>query len=281
MKILAYQPLIRQVRSVEDRRAHVRNMIRFLEAQCRREEDISLIILPELSTIEYASATFKRLSVLAEPLYGETFEAMAALAKRAGCAVSYGFPRVANGQYYISQAVVGTSGQCLTSYDKLHLAQFGASVERDYFSSGSKLGIFELDGFRFGIIICYDFRFSDLMKLLVNEHQVDAILHPVAFTRDSTFASWHPFVVCRALENQVFFLSLNRAGPAWGNSIFCPPWIEDRIKPVILGEKEEAHLFTLDKSAICSARETYPFREDRLADYAVLATGDEEQEAGE
>ena len=274
VKILAYQPLIGQVRSVEDRRTHVHNMARFLEAQCRQEGDINLIVLPELSTIKYASASFERLSVLAEPLYGDTFAEMAALAKRVDCAVSYGFPRVENGRYFISQVVIGASGQCLTYYDKLHLAQFGASEERDYFSGGNKLGIFELDGFRFGIIICYDFRFSDLIKLLVDAHQVDVILHPVAFTRDGTFESWRHFVVCRALENQVYYLSLNRAGRAWGNSIFCPPWVDEHTKPIILGQKEEARVFTIDKSVIRSVRETYPFRQDRLADYSTLATGD-------
>lgn len=252
----------------------MRNVARFLEARCRREPGINLIVLPELSTIEYATASFEQLSVLAEPLQGETFAEMAALAKRVGCAVSYGFPRLENGQYFISQAVVGTSGQCLTYYDKLHLAKFGASEERDHFSRGRKLGIFELDGFRFGIIICYDFRFSDLIKLLVDEHQVDVILHPVAFTRDGTFESWHHFVVCRALENQVYFLSLNRAGRAWGNSIFCPPWVDAHTKPIILGEKEEACVITIDKSVIRSIRGTYPFRQDRLANYAALATVD-------
>jgi len=248
-------------------------MVQKLEVQCRREPDIALVLLPELSTIEYSAASFACLAGLAEPLKGETFAEISSLAKRVNCAISYGFPQVVGGNYRISQAVVGPSGQLLTAYSKLHLANFGASMEQDYFSCGDTLSVFELGGFRFGTIICYDFRFSELIKQLVVQHEVDVILHPVAFTKDSTFASWHHFVISRALEHHVYFLSINRAGPAFGSSILCPPWIDDQTSPLTLSEKEEASVFTLDKKVIHSVRETYPFRKDMLADYSVLETG--------
>lgn len=273
LKILAYQLLINHIKSVEDKRFHVRNMIQNLEVRCRQEPDIALILLPELSTVEYSSASFENLGDLAEPLEGETFTAMSSLAKRVGCAISYGFPQVQDGRYFISQAVVGSSGQLLTTYNKLHLAHFGVCMEQDYFSRGDRLSVFELGGFRLGTIICYDFRFSELIKQLVVKHAVDAILHPVAFAKDGTFASWHHFVITRALEYQVYFLSLNRAGHAYGNSILCPPWIDDHTSPLTLGEEEEACIFTLDKQIIQSAKETYPFRKDMMADYSVLGTG--------
>ena len=274
LKILAYQPLINRVKSVDDRRSHVRNMVQNLEVQCRREPDIALILLPELSTIEYSSASFDNLADLAEPLEGETFGEMSSLAKRVGCAISYGFPQAEDGHYLISQVVVGSSGQLLTTYSKLHLAHFGASMEQDYFSCGDRLSVFEIGGFRFGTIICYDFRFSELIKQLVVRHGVEVILHPVAFMKDGSYTSWHPFVISRALEYQIYFLSINRAGQAYGNSILCPPWIDEQTSPLTLGEKEEACIFTLDKQMIHSVRETYPFRKDMLADYSGLGVGD-------
>jgi nitrilase len=99
-------------------------------------------------------------------------------------------------------------------------------------------------------------------------------LHPVAFTKDSTFASWHHFIICRAMEHQVYFLSVNRAGEAWGNSILCPPWVDDQTRPTVMGEQEETRLMTIDKQVIDFVREMYPFRQDKLADYSVLGTGD-------
>lgn len=273
MKILAYQPRIEGIQSVVDRRSHVRRMLQVLEAVCRREPGVSLILLPELATIEYSVGSFEKLAELAEPLEGETFSAISAFAQNVGCAVCYGFPQVENGRYFISQVFVGQSGELLAYYNKLHLAHFGASMEPDYFSRGDKLAVIEYQGIRFGIIICYDFRFTELIKTLVNLHQVDVILHPVAFTKDNTFASWHHFVICRAMENQIYFLSVNRAGEAWGSSILCPPWVDDGTRPIVMGEREETRLMAIDKQIIHAVREMYPFSRDKLADYATLGKG--------
>ena len=51
------------------------------------------------------------------------------------------------------------------------------------------------------------------------------MLHPSAFVRDATFAMWHRFVTTRAVENQVFVLSVSHAGPNFGDSVACPPWV--------------------------------------------------------
>ena len=270
MKILAYQPHISPVTSVEARRRHVNALASAIEARCQTESDIRLVVLPELSTTDYSIAAFERLAALAEPLEGETFYTFATLARRTGCAICYGFPRVEAGQYFISQMVVGRDGQYLTHFDKLHLAQFGFSAEKGYFSRGYKLGIFELEGFRFGLIICYDFRFAELISGMVERYNLDTILHPVAFAKDDSYPSWPHFVICRALENHVYFLSLNRAGEQWGQSMFCPPWIDDDTQPTVFGQGEEIRTFTLDKIELQIARETYPFRLDRLTDYQGL-----------
>jgi nitrilase len=33
------------------------------------------------------------------------------------------------------------------------------------------------------------------------------------------------------MENQVYLLSLNRAGADYGGSVFCPPWLDDDHPP--------------------------------------------------
>ncbi|MDX1415605.1 MAG: carbon-nitrogen hydrolase family protein [Candidatus Promineifilaceae bacterium] len=272
MKILAYQPLIHGIKSVADRRNHVQRMAQNIDDRCRREDDVAFVLLPELSTVEYSRTSFARLMDLAEPSDGETYQIMSALARKVGCSLSYGFPQEHNGDYFITQAVLDPQGRLITAYNKVHLAQLGASMEKDYFSCGRKLSVFELGGYRFGIIICYDFRFSGFINQLVNTHNIDVILHPVAFQKDSTYRSWHPFAIARALEYQVYFLSLNRAGMAYGGSILCPPWIDDDTDPIILNDEEEIKMFTLDKRVINSVRENYTLRKDSWSDYSHLGT---------
>lgn len=274
MKILACQVSIPETRTLEDKDVHVRSLIKRIEQYCKNNEIPDLIVLPELSTIEYSLESFKRLDILGEDLNDFSFHCFSELAQKLNCHIAYGFPkkesRNKNGRYFITQSVISPDGKYVTHFDKLHIAQFGASEEKRYFSPGNKLGIFNINGCRAGIIICYDFRFPRLTSIMCEKFQLDLILHPVAFTRDATFESWHNFVITRALENQVYFLSLNRAGKDWGKSMFCPPWIDEITKPEIMGCKEEFRIFELDTGIIKQVRETYSFDKDRLKDYYIL-----------
>lgn len=54
-----------------------------------------------------------------------------------------------------------------------------------------------------GVLICADMRYTELCRELAIGRGCDVLLHPTAFARDVTFASWPSFVECRALENQV------------------------------------------------------------------------------
>ena len=271
LKILGFQPHIGKIRSVQDRQAHVDNLIATLEIECQQHLDIDLILLPELSTIGYSRAAFQRLPELAEPIQGDSFRRFAQFVERTGCTVAYGYPRIdKNGRYHISHNVIAPSGTLLATYDKLHMAQFGASMEKDYFSPGSHVAAFELNGFRLGLMICYDMRFPELARLYATTYSVDAILHPVAFTKDETFESWHPFIITRAIENQIYFLSLNQAGEQWGSSIFCPPWVDGQHQPTLFGSETEANIFVIEKERIAAARSQYPYAQDKLANYASL-----------
>jgi len=68
---------------------------------------------------------------------------------------------------------------------------------------------------------------------------VDFILHCGAYFRDDSFYSWHSFVMTRAIENQIFFLSLNRAGVDYGDSVMSYPWSDANRQPVQFDEKSE------------------------------------------
>ncbi|MGQ1910787.1 hypothetical protein ACT3CE_13485 [Marinifilum sp. RC60d5] len=98
---------------------------------------------------------------------------------------------------------------------------------------------------------------------LAFQHNIDFLLHPVAFYRDNSFPSWQHFVITRALDNQIYMLSLNRAGNEYGNPIFCPLWIDYNISPTILKEHEDVIIAEIDTDIIQKVREEYRFREDR------------------
>lgn len=151
------------------------------------------------------------------------------------------------------------------------MCQYGASMEKEYFDRGDHVFTFKVKGFTLAPIICYDIRIPELCRTLTLQHNVDVILHCGAYYRDESFATWHAFTTTRALENQVFFLSLNRAGDTWGNSTFCWPWMDESIAPVNFADTAEDFRFiTLTRDRMDQVREDYTFLKDRLENYEAL-----------
>ncbi|WP_298864304.1 carbon-nitrogen hydrolase family protein [uncultured Sulfitobacter sp.] len=227
-----------------------------------------VVVLPELSSIEYSRAAFDALDQIAEPLDGASFQTWAALAIEFGVFVTYSFARRDTNGTYICAAVVTPEGALAGHYDKLHLCHYGASMEKDYFTAGDQLMRFKAKGFTLSPIICYDIRFPELSRTLVLKHGVEVILHSGAYYRDPSFHMWHAFAMTRAIENQCFFLSLNRAGEHFGNSLFCYPWMDENLDPLSFdAHAEDFKFITLERQMMDTARSDYTFLHDKRDTY--------------
>lgn len=272
IRVLACQIEVPAMAGLGQRDAHLSRVAEKID-RALAEAPADLVVLPELSSIAYGRETFDRLGLFAEALDGPSFEAFSPIAKAHGVAIAYGMPRIGKDAYHISQAVVGPDGALVGHYDKLHMAHYGASMEKDYFQPGDHLLTFQVKGLRIAPIICYDIRFPELARTLCLEHRVGLVLHCGAYFRDESFYSWHHFVVACALENQVYVLSLNRAGDDFGGSLVCPPWV-DRDRPETrFGAAEIFERIKIDAEEIDAARRAYTFLADRLDDYAGLPKG--------
>jgi nitrilase len=233
-------------------------------------EPADLVVLPELSSIEYSRAAFNQLAEISDPVDGASIDGMKDLAARHRTHIVFGVARNEGSQHYISMLVIGPQGDLIGHYDKLHVAQFGVSMEKEFFQRGSRLVVFDIGGFRVAPIICYDFRFPELCRALCRDHGVHLILHCAAFGRDEAFYSWHHFAVTRAMENQCYFASLNRAGEGFGNSMICSPWVDENHPPIKFGIEEELKRVELDMGVLDSVRASYPFGTDLREDYRSL-----------
>jgi nitrilase len=236
--------------------------------QSQPDNPVRLVVLPELSSIDYSRESFEQLQHLAEDLHGPSTDCWRKIATQHNAFIAYSFPRKSDKHYTISVAIIDPTGTVVGVYDKLHLAQYGASMEKEYFQRGENLLVFEIDGLRVAPIICYDIRFPELCRSLAVEHRVDLILHCGAYYRDESFYTWHDFVRTRALENQLHFLSLNRAGKHYGNSLYCPPWVDNEISATHFDEhREDFKTLLIDRTRIEQVREQYAFLHDRLDSY--------------
>ena len=132
------------------------------------------------------------------------------------------------------------------------------------------MAVIDLKGWKIAPLICYDIRIPEMTRALVLEHHADLLLHCGAYFRDESFATWHSFVTTRAMENQTYLLSINRAGSDYGNSLFCPPWMDENHPAVAFAEHaEQFRIFDLDPDLPADTRSMYTFLKDRHAKYSL------------
>ena len=267
LTLLACQIEVPPTTNASERDRHLADTAAKLRAKLSTKR-ADIVVLPELSSIDYSRAAFDHLDELSEPLDGASFQTWAALSLEFGVHVCYSFARRDDAGIYISIAVVTPKGALAGHYDKLHLCQYDASMEKEYFSAGSDIFTFKVNDFTLSPIICYDIRFPELSRVLVLKHGVDVIVHCGAYFRDPSFPTWHAFATTRAMENQVFFLSLNRAGQDYGNSLFCYPWMDETCGPQHFAEHDEDFRYiAIDRQRMRDARADYTFLKDRWDSY--------------
>lgn len=125
-------------------------------------------------------------------------------------------------------------------YRKIHLFDVDVSGapavrESDSFVHGSDGHVLEIEGWRFGLSICYDVRFAELYSRYARQN-VHALLVPSAFLVPTGKAHWHILLRARAIENQCYVLAAAQAGrhlgktgetrQTYGHSLAVDPWGE-------------------------------------------------------
>lgn len=124
-------------------------------------------------------------------------------------------------------------GQQVARYDKIHLFAFDNGRESydegRVLEAGTQPVAFEAEGFRLGLSICYDLRFPEHFRSLMNP-PCDVLVVPAAFTYTTGHAHWELLLRARAVENQCYVLATGQGGQhengrrTWGQSMVIDPW---------------------------------------------------------
>jgi predicted amidohydrolase len=137
---------------------------------------------------------------------------------------------------YNSSVLVDPKGAIAATYRKVHLFDVslpdGTSLrESAATSAGSEPVTTEVLGVRVGLSICYDVRFPELYRRLV-EQGARIVTVPSAFTLTTGKDHWHALLRARAIENQVYVLAPAQHGKhprgrqTYGKSLVVDPWGE-------------------------------------------------------
>ena len=270
LRLLGCQVAIPDAVCASDRDRHVASVCERIANHLAASRPVDLIVLPELCTLTYLRKAFEALDDLAESLEGVSVTRFAELARAQSAMVVFGMARRTDTGFRISQVILNETGEVAACYDKLHLCQYGASCEKEFFECGEKMTVVNLKGWKLAPLVCYDIRIPEMSRALTLEHHADLLLHCGAYFRDESFATWHSFATTRAMENQVYLLSLNRAGKNYGSSLFCFPWMDETHPAAAFADHaEEFRFLELDTNLPDETRSMYTFLKDRHAKYSL------------
>lgn len=182
------------------------------------------VVLPEMWTTGY---TLPELPQYADIDGEPTSTFLCDLAKKHEVNIVGGsFANKKDEKIYNSSIVINRSGMVVYRYDKIHLVPM--LDEPAYLAGGENHAeVFELEGVKMGLIICYDLRFPELMRKLALEGA--QVVHVVAEWPTARKEHWRALQLARAIENQMFIVSSNSVGEYngveyAGNSMVIDPW---------------------------------------------------------
>ena len=176
-----------------------------LEAASRGAE---VLVLPEACLTGYTVR--ESMAHLAEPVPGPLTEALVGVAGECGLAVLAGLVEGGpGGPCYLTQ-VMAAPGGVAASYRKVHLGP----TENDLFASGHNLTVFEYEGVRFALQLCFDGHFPEVSLAQALEG-AEVILIPHASPREAAqdkLERWLRYLPARAYDNSVFLVACNPVG---------------------------------------------------------------------
>ncbi|MGV9497583.1 carbon-nitrogen family hydrolase [Streptomyces sp. NPDC003642] len=256
MRASVIQIAVDEGESVESRRRRAASLV-------REQAGADLVVLPELWTT--GAFAYDAFGTEAEPLEGPTYEAMAKAASDAGVWLHAGSipERDPDGPLYNTSLVFSPSGDLAAAYRKIHRFGFDKG-EAVLMGAGEDLVTVRLPATTLGLATCYDLRFPELFRGLVDAGAETLVVS--AGWPERRRSHWTLLARARAVENQSFVLACATAGthagvPQSGHSIVVDPWGEVLAEA---GAHEEVLTVEFDPGKVATTREQFPALKDRV-----------------
>lgn len=239
------------------------------------KEDVDLVILPEMFSCPYNTKNF--------PIYAEeegeyTYKFLSEIAKKNNIYLIAGsIPEKENNNIYNTSYVFNRQGKKIAKHRKIHLFDIDIKgkqsfKESDTLSAGNKVTVFDSEFGKIGLCICYDFRFPELARLMIDKG-AKAIIVPASFNMTTGPAHWHVMFRSRAIDNQVYTIGCSPSRNSdysyvsYGHSLIVSPFGEIICE---LDDKENIIICEIDLDYIDKVREDLPLIKHRRNDLYEL-----------
>lgn len=236
-------------------------------------EGCDLVVLPELFTVGYFG--FESYARTAEGLDGETITELRELAAEHDIAIlagsfvedleqsaAAGHPVPVNEGLANTSVFLDRDGERRAVYRKQHLFGYD-SAESELLVPGESLPTVEFDGFTVGMTTCYDLRFPELYRRLVDTG-VTLTLVPSAWPYPRV-EHWRLLPRARAVENLMYVAAANGVGSfdsseLLGRSTVYDPW---GTALASTGDEPELVTATVAPERVTELRAEFPALSDR------------------
>ena len=180
--------------------------------------------------------------------------------------------------------VIAADGSIRARYDKIHMFDVHLPTgekwtESAAYAGGEEIVLVDTPIGRLGLSICYDLRFPELYRALV-DGGAEVIAIPAAFTVPTGEAHWHVLVRARAIETGCHVIAAAQSGvhadgrATYGHSLAVDPW------GIVLGDASarsgagdqgfDLIAVEIDADATAKARQAIPLARSRAVRAVIL-----------
>ena len=140
-----------------------------------------------------------------------------------------------SGKVFAACLLYSAEGELVARYDKIHLfdvtieATDESYTESETITPGDKIVVIDTPFGRLGLAVCYDLRFPEIFRAMVDEN-MDICALPSAFTSLTGKVHWESLLRARAIENLSYIIAADQGGyhvggrETHGDSMIVDPW---------------------------------------------------------
>jgi predicted amidohydrolase len=222
-----------------------------------------LVVFPEYSSY-FTRAMGPDWPEHAQTLHGPFVRALAEIAAELGIHLVAGMIELVPGE---TERVANTlvaldaAGELVARYRKMHLYDAFGMRESDRIVAGNLWAdgnppTFAFGGFTVGLQTCYDVRFTEVTRRLVDAG-ADLVLLPSEWVRGPLKEHhWRTLVTARAIENTVYVAAADHAPPVGaGNSMVVDPM---GVELVTVGESTDVGVAWISPARVSEVRHLNP-----------------------
>lgn len=205
-------PIVNEIKRNRDR------MGELIDMAMANESRPDLIVLAETwpSAFDYTMDAVEQVQAISETYDGKSILMLRQKAEEhhvwiAGGSIALAHPEEEEKRCTNTFFLIDSTGTVVDSYDKVHLCKW---VEEDVaFRGGEVVKTMETEFGKMGVVICYDIRFPEQIRIQA-ANGAKLLIIPACFS--TRLDHWRLLVQARAVENQIFVAACNCCGESGG-----------------------------------------------------------------